>query len=348
MTKVVKRALEAREIEAPSISMVSAGSDRNWSVNASSGFVMDVEVWSDAFTSSLRGDMTPVEFINLQPQPFQWDPDSDPDERVAESSHKEKYLEYLRQFIVMPRDMVRLITTPNKMFDLEDAQCHLGFNLTGTSDSTICILDTEVERAASITPLAVRALIEVKKKDINESDLKQAAAKLIAADIHSQFTIFVVLTDLADDWRFLWLKPGRKIMVTRVPDPTADDSFVSRRAASLLLRRLLADATHFEAERKNAAEFVEALPISIDKRQKLSQAIKERHSIRGEESDAAVHNNDTGDVDSADDESADGRGRDDEDHKMILFHKVRKIIRHTPWLQEVCRADHRSATSSQP
>ena len=326
MTRGVKRALEAKE--PPSISMSSAGSDRNWNVITSSGFRVDVEEWSDAFTSSLRGDMTQAEFMNLKPQPFEWDPD----ERVAESSQKENYLEYLRQFIVMPRDMVRLITAPNKMLDLEDAR--LGFKLTGTSDSVI--LDTEVERATSSTAWAIRALIEVKKKDINESNVKQAAAQLIAADVHSKFTIFVVLTDLADDWRFLWLKAGRKIMVTRVPNPTVDDSFVSRRAASLLLRRLLADATHLEAERKNAAAFVEALPVSVGKRQKLSP-IKERHNMRGEESDAAVHNNDTGDDDSADDEGADGRGWDEEDRKMILLHQVRKMIRHTPWLQEVCR-----------
>ena len=76
----------------------------------------------------------------------------------------------------------------------------LGFELTGTSDA--CILDSDILRSSKMHDLAVRALFEL-KKSVQEKDVKQAAAQLISAAFKAQFSPFVVLTELRDDWTFL-------------------------------------------------------------------------------------------------------------------------------------------------
>ncbi len=224
---------------------------------------------------------------------------------------------------------------PNKLLDLEDPR--LGFKLSGTSDCVV--LDGEIERTIGMSQ-ALRAVLELKKK-VSERDVKQAATELISADVHAQaLKPIAVVTDLVNDWRFLWLQ-GRTIKVLRTPDPSEADPEASRRCASLLLRRLLAEGAGVQAERLEATEVLEALPIPIAKRQKLSP-VKEARGGRGDASEAA---NLTGTDDEEDD--VDGPGWDEEDHRQLLFRQVRQMIRHTPWLHEVCRPPLRTHMSTE-
>lgn len=234
-----------------------------------------------------------------------------------------QYLDYLTKFIVLPRG-VRVAAAPNQLLDLEDGR--LGFRLSGTTDCVV--VDGEIERTIGMAD-ALRAIIELKKA-VSERDLKQAVAELISADLHATaLRPFAVVTDLKDDWRFLWLRGERTIRVLRVPEPSAADPFASRRCASLFLRRLLAEGTGEAAERRQAIQLLEALPISIAKRKKLSP-VKERAG-HADECDAATHGSDS------DEDDVDGPGWDEEDRRQVLFRQVRQMIRHTPWLQEVCR-----------
>jgi hypothetical protein len=325
----VKRALEAQQ-QIPSFSMSSAGSDKNWSVITRAGFQLDVTAWTDELSTGLRGDISASDFNAIQPAPFAWDPDR------TESAQKAEYLQHLRQFVVMPRDLsARVGETPNQLLDtLEDGR--LPFKLTGTGDGAV--FDTEIENAISniehATAKALLVVFELKKK-ITEPDLKQAAAELIAADLHSLRRPFAVLTDLMDDWRFLWLEAGKKIKIMRVPKPTHVDPFLSRRCASLFMRRLLAEGVPSDAERQQAIALLDALPIPVGKRQKLSP-VKERRPSRDEEPDEHQYRASEVDEDGEDDD-VDGPGWGAEDRKMVLFRQVRQMIRHTPWLQEVCR-----------
>jgi hypothetical protein len=250
----------------------------------------------------------------------------------------EQYLSYLRDFVVMPRKLA-LALAPNNLLDLENGS--FGFKLTGTSD--IVIVDSDVQRNAagelssgsSVSAAALLATIEIKKK-VAERDVRQAAAELISADIHAQMLQpFAVVTDLQDDWRFLWLRGQRTIMTLSVPtvQQSGGDASAPRRAASLLLRRLLAEGSSVAADRLAASALLEALPIPIGKRQKLSP-VKERPHGR-EESDACAAL--VSALDDSDSDDVDGPGWDDVDRKRVLLRQVRVAMRHTPWMHDVFR-----------
>jgi hypothetical protein len=234
-----------------------------------------------------------------------------------------QYLDFLTKLLVLPRGL-RVAAAPNQLLDLEDGR--LGFKLSGTTDCVV--VDGEIERTIGMAD-ALRAIIELKKA-VSERDLKQAVAELISADLHATaLRPFAVVTDLKDDWRFMWLRGERTIRVLRAPAPSAADPFASRRCASLFLRRLLADGTGEAAERQQATQLLEALPIPIAKRKKLSP-VKERTG-RGDEFESAAPLSDS------DEDDVDGPGWGEEDRRQVLFRQVRQMIRHTPWLQEVCR-----------
>ncbi len=229
----------------------------------------------------------------------------------------------------MPRKL-SIALAPNSLLDLENGS--YGFKLSGTSD--VVIVDSDVQRtlgsASSVTASALMAIIELKKQ-VTERDVKQTAAELISADLHAEtLQPFAVVTDLADDWRFLWLRGARTIMVLRVPTAPGDP-FAPRRAASLLLRRLLAEGSSVADERRAATALLEALPISIGKRQKLSP-VKERPHGRGEFDACAAS---VSDDDSDSDDDVDGPGWDEEDRRRVLFRQVRLAMRRTPWMQDL-------------
>ncbi len=230
----------------------------------------------------------------------------------------------------MPRKL-SIALAPNSLLDLENGS--YGFKLSGTSD--VVIVDSDVQRtlgsASSVTASALMAIIELKKQ-VTERDVKQTAAELISADLHAEtLQPFAVVTDLVDDWRFLWLRGARTIMVLRVPT-VVEDPFAPRRAASLLLRRLLAEGSSVADERRAATALLEALPISIGKRQKLSP-VKERPHGRGESDACAGSGSD--DKSESDGDDVDGPGWDEEDRRRVLFRQVRLAMRRTPWMQEL-------------
>ena len=316
----LKRRFEATA--APSFSMSDAGSDKNWLLIAKAGFELEATPWTEAFTTSLLGSDSLPTFLATQPTAFRWDDDV----RISEKAQQDRYMSYLQEVLLMPRDL-HLAAAPNNLLDTDD---RLGFKLTGTSDAVV--LDREIDRAIG-HEAAIRALFELKKK-VNERAVKQGAAELIAAAVKAQYSPFVVLTDLVDDWRFLWLKERRTITVMCTPLPTAADPFIARRCAFLLLRRLFATASSLDADRLAAISLLDAAPaeVAIGKRQRLSP-IKERPKSDAEAGDAAQRVASEG----SDSDDVDGPGLDDEDREALLYRQVRSWVRNTPWLQDVCR-----------
>lgn len=309
---------------APSFSMSDAGSDKNWLLIAKAGFELQATPWTEDFTTGLLGADPRPSFQATQPKAFRWDDDV----RISEKAHQDRYLPYLQEVLLMPRDL-QLAAAPNNLLDTDD---RLGFKLTGTSD--VVVLDREIDRAIG-HEAAIRALFELKKK-VNERAVKQGAAELIAAAVKAQYSPFVVLTDLVDDWRFLWLKERRTITVMCTPLPTAADPFIARRCAFLLLRRLFATASSLDADRLAAISLLDAAPAAaaIGKRQKLSP-IKERPKPDAEAGEAAQRVGSPSECSDSDD--VDGPGWDEEDRQALLYRQVRSWVRNTPWLQDVCR-----------
>ena len=367
----LKRMMEANQI--PSFSMSSAGSEKNWAL-ITKVFKLETQVWSVELGKGICKDMPEADFKQLQPAVFNWKEELTEPKQKEEVRHAAgqaephrdtggeegasmgqrthaarcvvsvcciQYLSYLRQFLVLPRK-VALALAPSQLLDLEEGR--FGFKLSGTSD--LVIIDSDVQRTMAgelgngtlelVSAAALMATIELKKK-VTERDVRQAAAELISADLHAQtLQPFAVVTDLKDDWRFLWLRGARTIMVLRVPtvEQADGDVFAPRRWASLLLRRLLAVNTELAAERATATALLEALPISIGKRQKLSPIKESPHrDDRGEEDACPPLVCDESD----DDGDVDGPGWDEEDRRGVLLRQVRAAMRHTPWMKDVLR-----------
>ena len=239
-----------------------------------------------------------------------------------------QYLSYLRQFLVLPRNL-SLELAPNQLLDLETSRFE--FKLSGTCD--VVVIDRDVQRTLGGDVVSAAALVTTieLKKHVGERDVRQAAAELISADLHAEtLKPFALVTDLNDDWRILWLHDSHTIKVLRVPTADAGDTFAPRRAASLLLRRLLAISTSIATDRIAATALLEKLPIPISKRRKLSP-IKERPRHGREEEDAASLDSDS------DSEDVDGGGWEEEEQHAVLIRQVRAAMRRTPWMKDLFR-----------
>ena len=60
----------------------------------------------------------------------------------------------------------------------------------------------------------IRAVFEI-KKTIQDNHVNQAIAELIVTNILSNYAVFVILTDLNNNWIFYWLSNGRIITISR-------------------------------------------------------------------------------------------------------------------------------------
>ena len=111
--------------------------------------------------------------------------------------------------------------TPN-LLNTSKSRC-LPFDITGTSDVMF------VETVSKTSPsFGVRILMELTKKEPGEKSEIQAMGQLLAADQHSRWTPTVILSDLNDTWKFMWLE-GLTLCFSLAPSRSARHS--QRRSA---------------------------------------------------------------------------------------------------------------------
>ncbi len=120
---------------------------------------------------------------------------------------------WLRTVIHLPRDKVFVdVRRTSDLLDVASASAPwLPFSLRGTSDVAIADRDHVSNHLVSRGLLILFEL----KKVVQAGDIHQAYAQLIAADIHSNFSVVTILTDLNDEWHLLWTEE-RAVKVTRV------------------------------------------------------------------------------------------------------------------------------------
>ncbi len=143
---------------------------------------------------------------------FQWTQATEPQQMDA-------CLTWLAAHIDLPRDkrFVDLRKTQDMLNVATVAAPWLPFHLKGTADVAI------VDRACVSSGFVSRGLLVIFefKKAVADIDGRQAIAEFIAADIHSNFSVVLVLTDLNNTWRFFWADGA--IKVTTVGIDTAID-----------------------------------------------------------------------------------------------------------------------------
>ncbi|MDO9333372.1 MAG: hypothetical protein Q7T57_02480 [Dehalococcoidales bacterium] len=272
--------------------------------------------WPDALTQSLLTSPMSAAAPSPSSPPlapaFAWSDE-------AENQQHVRYMQYLRDHLTLPpRGELQLIRPTNNTMLSVINDPKLPFDLKGTTDALVVHQGYLREYHPE---MGIFLVIELKKV-CDAKAVRQAIAQLIAADLQSQLTPFALLTDLREEWHFYWLE-HRTVHALQPTGPTA------RRDALLFLRRVLASGASVGAELTASTTDVESLPVSIGRRCKLSPVKERRKSA--EEEDASL------DVFDIDEDDVDEPGWDAEDRKQVLFRQVRQMIRHTPWLQEVCR-----------
>jgi len=285
------------------IQLSDIGSDGWHDMLAASGFSVDASTaWPDALSARL------LETAGEDPPAFQWEDRNEPDQ-------KDRYLPYLRTHLQMEQRQgdAALITPDNERSFLSVSDKRLQFDIRGTTDVAVV---HQGYISARLEEQGILAVIEL-KKGCTKKDTRQTIGQLIAADLISTFSPLAVLTDLRDEWHFYWLE-GRTIKHLRPPAGTQ-----GRRLAFSFLRLALAPGFVAGEQLAAANAAVAALPVSVGKRRKLSPVKEDRPRRESGPEDSAEWDSESDD--------------DEDDRKQLLFRQVRQMIRHTPWLQEVCR-----------
>ena len=153
---------------------------------------------ADLKTSSLNFKIQFV--VERDVVPFYWD------EGKPENQQCDEYMSHLASIINLPETMEWYNAQNEKNFLTVLYNDLLPFGIRGTTD--VAIIDKTYIRD-NIHSSGIRLVMELKKKVI-KSNIYQAAVELIVADLHSNFNIMAVITDLNDRWEFFWLK-ARKI-----------------------------------------------------------------------------------------------------------------------------------------
>ncbi|CAG8722412.1 4790_t:CDS:2, partial [Dentiscutata erythropus] len=107
----------------------------------------------------------------------------------------------------------------------------LPYRISGTAD--VLVMDEKFYNVLDYHS-GIRAGFEL-KKTVQDYDVNQAIAKLIVANIHSNYAVFLVLTDLNNSWMFYWLSNNRTIMMFRAAN--------SSNALDIIERALTEDPT---------------------------------------------------------------------------------------------------------
>jgi hypothetical protein len=300
--KEVKRKLEESR---SSFTMSEAGSDRNWQEIENEFQLVPVTEWDPTLSQKLRQGLTIEEKQTIDKfNAFVWD-----DQRT-EANQAEEYLAYMKRVISPYQPRVVVTRAPQNLLTIEKST-RLPFDMRGTSD--LIVYDADAYKACSMYQQSLLGAIELKKQ-IDDKAIRQAAAELIATTCHaSLYKPWVLATDLNEDWRFLWLEVGHTIKILRA---------ASRADGILYLRSLCAPVA--VVDKASAEALVEQLPSSTSKRQKLSPIKEGKNKLEDCEADLGS------------DSDCDSGGWDEEDRKMVLIRQVRRAIRNTPWLQDVC------------
>jgi len=297
------------------IQLSDIGSDGWHDVLTASGFSVDATTtWPDALSARLLVE------AGEDPPAFQWEDRNEPDQ-------KERYLPYLRTHLRMEQrqgDAV-LITPDNERSFLSVSDKRLQFDIKGTTDVAVV---HQGYISARLEEQGILCVIELKKA-CNKKDIRQTIGQLIAADLISTFSPLAVLTDLRDEWHFFWLE-GRTIKHLRPPAGVH-----GRRLSFAFLRLALAPGFVAGEQLAAANAAVAALPVSVGKRRKLSPVKEDRPRRESGADDAAESEAENSDLD------------DEDDRRLLLFRQVRQMIRHTPWLHEICRPPLRTHMSAE-
>jgi len=107
----------------------------------------------------------------------------------------------------------------------------LPYSISGTTD--VLIMDRSFYNVLDFRG-GIRAGFEL-KKTVQDLDVNQAIAELIATNILSNYAVFLVLTDLNNSWIFYWLSNDRTIMMFRAVN--------SSNALDIIERALTEDPT---------------------------------------------------------------------------------------------------------
>ncbi|CAG8788931.1 6501_t:CDS:2, partial [Dentiscutata erythropus] len=107
----------------------------------------------------------------------------------------------------------------------------LPYNISGTTD--VLVIDESFYSIYNYHG-RIRAGF-VLKKTVQDPDINQAIAELIVANIHSNYAVFLVLTDLNNNWVFYWFSNDKTIMMFRATN--------SSNAFDIIERALTKDST---------------------------------------------------------------------------------------------------------
>ncbi|CAG8597360.1 9475_t:CDS:2 [Ambispora gerdemannii] len=141
---------------------------------------------------------------NENTEPFTWDARNEnqqADDSNEDDVIKEGYINYLKRNIRVPYGS-DFYDTKSKKSLLSLKYDVLPFEISGTTDVVIANKRNAVGRN-----LARGIQVGFKlKKAIQDSHIPQAIGQLFTANIRSNENVFIVLTDLNDEWIFFWLE----------------------------------------------------------------------------------------------------------------------------------------------
>lgn len=309
--KAVKKSIE--EKKRPSLMLSDIDSDGWHMMLAEGGFTLDATTeWPAELTARLIAGQ-PVDALQIPPA-FAWAGSNEPDQ-------KDRYLPHLRTHLQLHRYReAEVVSLDDKKSFLSVSDKRLLFDIRGTTDVAVVHKGYIAAREESQGVLAVIEL----KKECSRKATRQTIGQLIAANLISRYSPLAVLTDLREEWHFYWLE-GR--MVKHLRPPAGEHV---RRDAFLFLRLALAPGFLAGAELAAANELVDSMPVTVGKRMFNLSPIKERRDSQEERDLAFASTRSGSELESDEDE-------DEDDRKQLLFQQVRKMIRHTPWLREICR-----------
>ena len=143
---------------------------------------------------------------------------------------KRGYMNYLRDNISISSTLVWYDPKSKKdLLNVNDVS--LPYSISGTTD--VLVMDESFYSVLDYRS-GIRAGFELKKM-VQDLDVNQAIAELIATNILSNYAVFLVLTDLNNSWIYYWLSSDSTIMMFRAVN--------SSNALDIIERALTEDPT---------------------------------------------------------------------------------------------------------
>ena len=104
------------------------------------------------------------------------------------------------------------------------------FPVNGTTDIAI----TETRAISCGFPASSIVMVFELKKEIQQHHAGRTALRHAAADLHSNFTVVSVLTDLNDCWQFFWFEANRTLCTQWAPSRDAAITWINEILAHYL------------------------------------------------------------------------------------------------------------------